>query len=93
MLSRIVNSNNVSVAPWKQGPSADGSSCSDGPVAVVLFLFVDRCVIDDVACVIDVVRPFWSLLLVCLLLSLFHGQIIRASTRICDPSHFKRLHL
>ena len=49
-------------------------------------------VVDVVACVIDVVWPFWSLSLVCLLLSLFHGQIIRASTRICDPSYFKLLH-
>ena len=70
------------------------SSSGAGLVAVVLFLLVDHfVVVDVVACVIDVVCPFWSLLLVCLLLSLFHGQIIIASTRICDPSYFKRLHL
>ena len=74
-------------------PSALTSSCSDGPVAVVFVVVVVVLVVDVVACVIDVVWPFWSLLLVCLLLSLFHGQIIRASTRICDPSYFKRLHL
>ena len=76
-----------------KGPSADGSSCSDGPVAVVFVVVVDVLVVDVVACVIDVVCPFWSLSLVCSLFSLFHGQIIRASTRICDPSYFKRLHL
>ena len=74
------------------GSVADGSSCSDGPVAVVFVVVVVVLVVDVVACVIDVVWPFWSLLLVCLLLSLFHGQIIRASTRICDPSYFKLLH-
>jgi flagellar biosynthesis component FlhA len=72
------------------GSVAEGSSCSDGPVAVVFVVVV--LVVDVVACVIDVVWPFWSLSLVCLLLSLFHGQIIRASTRICDPSYFKLLH-
>ena len=74
------------------GPVADGSSCSDGPVADV-FVVVVFLVVDVVACVIDVVCTFWSLLLACSLLSLFHGQIIIASTRICDPSYFKRLHL
>ena len=74
------------------GSVAEGSSCSDGPVAVVLVVVVVLLVVDVVACVIDVVWPFSLLLLVCLLLSLFHGQIIRASTRICHPSYFKLLH-
>ena len=44
-------------------------------------------------CCVARVIHVWSLLLVCLLFSLFHGQIIIASTRNCDPSHFKRPHL
>ena len=93
MLGRIVYCNNVSVEPWSRVRPRKGPAVATDQSPLFLLLFFGLCVVDVVACVIDVVCPLWSLLLVCLLLSLFHGQIIIASTRICDPSHFKRLHL
>ena len=89
-----LDSDNVSLSfPASQVRPRRGPAVATDQSPLFSLLLIVLLVVDVVACVIDVVWPFWSLLLVCLLLSLFHGQIIRASTRICDPSYFKLLHL